>query len=48
MAFSEPHGWFDFLQKCVTFPVNSSLDTEMGGCGMLIDNLHQWKEKCAR
>ena len=48
MAFSEPHGWFTFYKQCGPAPGNSSLDAEMGGCGMLIDNVHQWMEKCAR
>ena len=38
-----------FLQKSVApVPGKSSLDAEMGGCGMLIDNLHQWMEKKVR
>ena len=37
-----------FLQKCSPVPRNISLDAEIGGCGVLIDNLHQWMKKCAR
>ena len=44
----EPHGWFPFYKKCGPVPGKSSLDAEMGGCGMLIDTLQQWMEKCAR
>ena len=40
MAFSELHGCF--YKKCAPAPGNSSMDAEMGGCGMLIDNLQQW------
>ena len=48
MAFSESHGWSTFYKKCGPVPGNSSLDAEIAGCGMLIDNLNQWMEKCAR
>ena len=39
MVFSELHGWFPFNKKCGPVPGNSSMDAEMGGCGMLIDIL---------
>ena len=48
VAFSEPHGWFPFYKKCGLVPGNRSMDAEMGGCGMLIDNLQQWVKKYAR
>ena len=35
-------------KKCSLALGNSSLDAEMGGCGMLIDNFQQWMEKCVR
>ena len=48
MAFLEPHGCFPFFKRCGSVLGNSSMDAEMGGSGMLIDNLRQWLEKCAR
>ena len=45
MAFSVLHGWFSFYKKCGPVPGNSSMDAEMGGCGMLIDNLQPWMVK---
>ena len=48
MAFSEPHGWFTYYKKSSLALGNSSLDAEMGGFGMLIDNFQQWMEKCVR
>ena len=38
----------DGLLSTKVWPCTSSLDAEVGGCGMLIDNLHQWMEKCSR
>ena len=43
MAYSDPHGWFTF---CSPVPGNNSLVAEMGGCGVLMDNLRQWIDKC--
>ena len=48
MAYSDPHGRFTFYKKCGPLPRNRSLDAEMGGCGMLMNNLRQWIDKCVR
>ena len=37
---------FFSTKKCGLVPGNSSVDADMGGCG--IDKLHPWMEKCAR
>ena len=31
------------LQKCGPVSGHNSLDAEVGGCGMLIDSIHQWR-----
>ena len=33
-----------YYKRCGSVPRNSSMDAEMGGCGMLIDNVQQWLE----
>ena len=48
MAFSDQHGCSTFYKKCGPVPGNNSLDAEMGGCGMLVDNSRQWIDKCVR
>ena len=35
-----------FSHQCGPVPRSSSLDAEMGGCGMLMNNLRQWIDKC--
>ena len=48
MAYSDLHAWFTFHKTCGQGPGNKSLDAEMGGCGMLMDNFRQWIDKCGR
>ena len=48
MAFSVLHGLFPLYKKCGPVPTNSFMDVEMGGCGMLSDNVQKWMEKRAR
>ena len=33
-------------KRCGLVPGNNSLVAEMGGCGMLMENLRQWIDKC--
>ena len=46
MAYLNLHGWLTFYKKCGPVPRNNSLDAEMGGCGMLMDHVRQWIDKC--
>ena len=42
MAYSDSHGWSIFFKKCGPVPGNNSLHAELGGCGMLMDDLCHW------
>ena len=46
MACSEALGWFPIFKKCGPVVGQNSLDAELGGCGMLMDNLCQWIDNC--
>ena len=48
MAYLDMRGWFTFYKKCGLVPGNNSLDADMGGCGMLMDHLLEWIDKCVR
>ena len=48
MACSDLHGWSTFYKKCGPVPGVDSLDAELGGCGMLMDNLCHWIDNCVR
>ena len=41
-AFTETLGWDPIHKKCGPVRGRNSLDAELGGCGMLMDNLNQW------
>ena len=48
MTCSEILGWFPIYKKCGPVSGSNSLDAELGGCGMLTDNMCQWIDKCVR
>ena len=48
MASSDLFGWSTFYKKFGPVPGVNSLDAELDGCGMLIDILCQWIDKCVR
>ena len=48
MAHSDLHDWSAFNKKCWPVPGVTSVDAELGGCGMLVENLCRWVDKCAR
>ena len=45
LLFSPKTGWITIYKKCGPVPGNNSLDAELGGCAMLIENLHIWLRK---
>ena len=44
-AFTESLGWVSTYKKCGPVTGRSSLDAELGGCGMLLENLRRWINK---
>ena len=48
MACSDLQGWSPIYKKCGPVPGINSLDAELGGCGMLTDNMCQWIDKYMR
>ena len=47
-AFAEALGWIPIYKKCGPVVGQNSLDAELGGCGVLTDDLRQWIDKCVR
>ena len=48
MAFSDLHGWSACYKKCGPLPGVNSVDAELGECGMLVEKLRRWIDKCVR
>ena len=44
-AFTDALGWAPIHKKCGPVQGQNSLDAELGGCGMLMENLRQWIDK---
>ena len=44
-AFMNGLGWAPIHKKCGPVQGQNSLDAELGGCGMLMENLRQWIDK---
>ena len=47
-VFAETLGWATGYKKCGPVPGRNSLDDELDGCAMLMNNLSQWIDKCMR
>ena len=47
-VFAETLGWATGYKKCGPVPGRNSLDDELDGCAMLMNNLSQWIDKRMR
>ena len=47
-TFTEALGWVPIYKKCGPVLGQSSLDAELGGCGLLMENVRPWIDKCVR
>ena len=48
LLFTPATGWITIFKKCGPVPGNNSLDSELGGCAMLMENLNIWLRKCGK
>ena len=46
-AFTKTLDWVPVYKKCGPVTGRNSLDAELGGCGLLLENLRPWIDKSA-